>query len=164
MTVARRFRGVRCNRMARTPRYSVRRDPGAGGRGRRTGRMTAVEWSPMLVSTVLDGSNVVTATWAGALSADEVRVLCAQLDVVAAQYGGARVLLELADVAHVEPAAAWEDLKTIEAVADLERMALVTDARWAEIVADVDNTVVPAEIAVFEAAQRERALAWVSAR
>lgn len=116
----------------------------------------------MLISTLVQDSNVVTATWAGEVTAHEVRVLCAHLDLVAATHGGARVLLEL-DVAQVEPAAAWEDLKAIEAVPELERIALVTDESWAVVAAGVDNAVVPAEIAVFETADRECARVWVAA-
>jgi hypothetical protein len=115
-----------------------------------------------LISTSIRDGNVVTAVWSGDLSAEEVDALCGRLDLVAATHGAARLLVELADVADVEPAAAWEDLKVIEGVAHLERLALVTDEHWVAIAARVDNTVVPAEIEVFDTADRNRALAWVT--
>jgi hypothetical protein len=116
----------------------------------------------MLTSSLMDGTDVVAASWEGRLTAADVRRLRHELDFVASTYGRVRILVEVAPTASVGPAALWEDVRSVGSVDDLDRIALLTDERWAEAVADVAGGLLPAEVKVFDTDRRAEALAWAS--
>ncbi len=118
----------------------------------------------MLKTDVIEGTNIVTATWDGAQDADESDALRASLDSVTAAHGQARLLLELGDVdpGRVEPEAFWKTLKTTGKLDDVDRAALVTDAGWAEKLTGLVDKVAPFELKAYETGQRDDAVAWLS--
>lgn len=115
-------------------------------------------------SDVIEGTNIVTATYAGPQGADESDALQASLDSVIAAHGNARLLLELGDVdpGRVEPEAVWKTLKTTGKLEDVDRAALVTDAGWADKLGSLLNKVAPFELAVYATGRRDEAVAWLS--
>ncbi len=119
----------------------------------------------MLKSDVIEGTNIVTATYEGAQGTDESDAVAASLDSVIAAHGRARLLLEMGDVdpGRVEPEALWKNLKTTGKLDDVDRAALVTDAGWADKLSSLVDKVAPFELKVYGTDQRDDAVAWLSA-
>lgn len=118
----------------------------------------------MLESSVIEGTNVVTATYEGALGAEEVETVRQQLSDLIAQHGKARLLVQFGDVdlGRVEPEAVWKDLKSIGMLDDLDRVAMVTDAGWADKFSSFADKVTPFELKVYGTQSRDAAVAWLN--
>lgn len=118
----------------------------------------------MLRTDVIQGTNIVTATYEGAQGADESQALAASLDSVIAAHGQARLLLELGDVdaGRVEPEAFWTTLKTTGKLDHVDRAALVTDAGLAEKMGGLIGRLAPFDLQVYGTDRRDDAVAWLS--
>ncbi len=69
-----------------------------------------------------------------------------------------RILLHIAELDLPTAKAVWEDLKLLPAyVADVERYAMIGDARWHEWLAGLTNTFTQGEARHFQADQVEEA-------
>lgn len=117
----------------------------------------------MLDSQILDGSNIVTATYSGSLGADETANLRRQVETVIASEGSARLLLEVGDLdaGRVEPKAVWEDLKSARLLDDITRMALVGDDTLMSGLAQAMGTLSSTETKTFAADDRDQAVVWL---
>lgn len=118
----------------------------------------------MLTSSILEGTNIVTATYDGSLSAEEMDAVRTDLQVVNAAHGSVRLLVEYGDIdfGRIEPEALWKDLKTAGMLGDIERCALVTDANWIEKLGAAAGRVTSVEVRTFSTNQRDDAVAWLS--
>jgi len=117
----------------------------------------------MLDSSVIDGTNIVTAIYAGSLSKEEMEEMSNTLHRVAGVHKTVRLLIELGDIdlRRIEPGAIWEDLKLFGMLDELERYALVADQGWVTQLAKVTDAVVPFEFEIFPTERRDDALAWL---
>lgn len=117
----------------------------------------------MLDSSVIDGTNIVTAIYAGSLSKAEMEEMSDTLRRVAADHQKVRLLVELGDISlvRIEPGAIWEDLKLFGLLDELERYALVADQEWITRLAKVTDAIVPFEFEIFPTERRDEALGWL---
>ncbi len=117
----------------------------------------------MLISDVIEGSNIVTVTYDGPLRAEEMVAVRERLTTVVGERGSARLLIEYGevDLGQVEPRAMWEDLRTAGVLEDLTRVAVVADQGWIEPLASIAGAVLPVEVRSFHRDQRDDALAWL---
>jgi hypothetical protein len=119
----------------------------------------------VLTNSVIEGSNILTATYDGSLGADEMVALRERLATLIRQRGSARLLVEYGhvDLGRVEPRAMWEDLKTAGLLKDVTKVAILADQGWIETVASAVGTVLPLEVRSFHRDQHDEALAWLYA-
>jgi hypothetical protein len=117
----------------------------------------------MLTTTVIENTNVVTATYDGSLAADDAEALHDRILAVASTHGAARLLVDLqgVDIGRIEPEAVWEDVKTFADLDEVDRLAVVTDSSWVRPVAERVDFVIKPDVDVFDADQHDEALAWV---
>ncbi|WP_435199993.1 STAS/SEC14 domain-containing protein [Janibacter sp. GS2] len=118
----------------------------------------------MLTTSVIDGTNIVSVTLDGSVSADEDDAAQREIAAVAAEHGKARMLLDYEgiDLSRVEPRAVWEDLKGVRLLGDIDRVGVVADSRAIESFAEVLGAVSAVEVRAFGHQQREAAVAWLS--
>lgn len=119
----------------------------------------------MLSSSVIEGTKVVTATYEGALSSDDMDSIRGRLHDVVAEHGSASLLVEYGEIdwGRIEPEAAWKDLKSIGMLNDIDRLAVISDQEWIRTVADRAGTLAPSDVKTFAAEQRDDAVAWLTA-
>lgn len=117
----------------------------------------------MLNSSVIEDTNIVTATYAGSNTAEEMIALRARLHTVIRRNRRARLLVEYGEVilGRIEPLALWEDLKATGMLTDLDRIAVVADQEWLDTVASVAGAILPAQVRTFDRVQRDDAIAWL---
>lgn len=118
----------------------------------------------MLTSATIEGTNIVTITYDGSLSAEEMDSMRSQLRAVRDAHGTVRLLVEYGDIdlGRIEPEAFWKDLKTVGMLRDVERCAMVTDAGWLETLGAAAERLAPFEVRTFSADDRDTAVAWLS--
>lgn len=118
----------------------------------------------MLNSSVIDGTKVVTATYEGGLSSEDMDSIRERLREVVADHGSASLLVEYGEVdwGRIEPEAAWKDLKSIGMLEDIERLAVVSDQEWIRTVAGGAGALAPSEVKTFTGDQRDDAVAWLT--
>lgn len=117
----------------------------------------------MLTTATVDGTNIVTATYSGALATEEMEQLRAAVRQMIDRDGSVRLLLEYGDIdlGRIEPKAYAEDLKMIGALGDIERIALVTDAAWIRTASQLLGTAISGEVKSFPSTERDEALLWL---
>ena len=120
----------------------------------------------MVTADVIEGSNILTATYDGALGADDMAGLRESLEVLIRERGSARLLVEYGhvDLGRVEPRAMWEDLKTAGLLSDVTKIAVVADQGWVETLASAVGPVLPTEVRSFPRDRRDDAVAWLFVR
>jgi hypothetical protein len=91
-------------------------------------------------------------------------VLTPAIDAAIAKHGKIRIVFELGDEFEGYSAgAAWEDLKLwTPHLTKWERCAVVTDHRFITDAIRVFRVLMPGEVKVFPAGEREAALAWAA--
>jgi hypothetical protein len=76
---------------------------------------------------------------------------------------GLRLLIRLEDMEGIEPAAVWDDLRlSADLLGQLERVAIIGDADWHDLVATLSDPIINGEARFFRAADDEEARRWVS--
>jgi len=106
------------------------------------------------------GGNVVGARVGGRMGGDECKVLSEHVEELIEVHKSVRLLLDLSECDHVDPAAAWEEFVLgVKHWNDLERIAIVGDAKWNEVAARTLNRLAYGEAEHF--AKDEIAGAWV---
>lgn len=120
----------------------------------------------MLTADVIEGSNILTATYDGALGADEMADLRETLEGLIRERGSARLLVEYGhvDLGRVEPRAMWEDLRTAGLLKDVTKIAVLADQGWVEVLASAVGSVLPTEVRSFPCDRRDEAVAWLYVR
>lgn len=117
----------------------------------------------MMTSSVVEDTNIVTATYDGSVDAEEMIAVRDWLHAVIRRHGRARLLVEYGDVdlGRIEPRAIWEDLKTIGVLSDVDRVAVVADQGWLDTTASAAGAILPTEVRTFGRARRDDAIAWL---
>jgi hypothetical protein len=117
----------------------------------------------MLTTSVIEGSNIVMATYDGRLGADEMVALRERLTAVIRERGSARLVVEYGDIefGRVEPRAMWEDLRMAGLLKDVTRIAVLADQGWVEPLASAIGVVLPVQVRSFCRDQRDQAVAWL---
>jgi hypothetical protein len=101
----------------------------------------------------------------GRLTDTEVARMHEELDAAIAASGPVRVLVELAALEGVEPAAVWEDVeRTVGKLEGIDRMALVGDASWHRWLATASEVMTPVEVRLFAVGESASAWAWLAER
>lgn len=116
----------------------------------------------MLNASVIEGTNIVSLTAEGSISADEEVAAQETISEVARDHGSARMLLDYAgiDVGRVEPKAVWEDIKGTRLLQDIDRVGVVADSsilsRFLEVIGGASGI----EARTFD--NRDDAVAWLT--
>lgn len=118
----------------------------------------------MLKTKVIEGTDVVSVTVDGSISADEDIAAQKVVADVVASHGKAHLLLDYhgVDLGRVEPKAAWEDLKGSRLLGDTDRIGIVSDSSALGTFAKTIGAVSHLEVRTFEADQRDAAVAWLT--
>jgi len=84
-------------------------------------------------------------------------------EAMIARHGKLRLLFEMEPgFKGWQPSAAWNDLKfSVSHRNDIERMALVGDAKWEEWVAKLDALLIDAEVRFFKSSELDEAQRWL---
>ncbi len=100
----------------------------------------------------------------GKLDASDYRDVLIPAIEQAAASGPLRVALIVTKFSGLSGGAMWEDLKlATHHLTALKRFALITDIEWMANLTAVFGWMVPGEIKVFEPAERDAAIEWVTA-
>jgi SpoIIAA-like len=85
------------------------------------------------------------------------------VDGVVRRCGRARLLVEYGDVdqTRVEPKSMWVSLRTARLLGDVDRVAVICDARWIEKLAEIAGPVTDVEVESFVNARHDEAVAWL---
>jgi hypothetical protein len=108
--------------------------------------------APRVVAYAIDGT----------LTTDDIGTLHRDLRATIAEHGAARLIMDVGGVGGAEPLAVVKDLKlTPEYVNDVERYAIVGDARWQEWLTGATDLLTRGEARYFGADEHERAREWI---
>jgi hypothetical protein len=98
----------------------------------------------------------------GSITDTEVREMHRDVEAGIRRHHKVRLLVDISDMAAPEPGAVLEDLKlTPEFIRDVEKYAIVGDARWQDWATRLTNVVASGEARFFEPPQRDEAWRWV---
>lgn len=109
--------------------------------------------------------NVIAVRAVGRVTREDYdAVLIPQVEATAKRHPQMRCYYEITDFAGMESGAVWEDFRLgVEYWTRWERIAAVTDASWIADVLNALRFLMPGQIHIFPASEREAARAWVEA-
>lgn len=108
--------------------------------------------------------NIAELVIGGAVTAEDYERVRPEFEDFVEEHGSVRLLLEARDLEDVGIRAVLEDLKlTTEYLRDFDRVALVSDARWHQVLAEVFGVLTPGEVETYELSERSAAEAWLEA-
>lgn len=109
-------------------------------------------------------NNLVTLTLRGEVRSEDYADMVPKFEELTEKRGRLRLLVFVEDIEGLEPEAVWRDLKfDAKHLNDFERVAVVGDASWQAWSTWLGKAFTSAEVRFFEAQERERARAWVTA-
>lgn len=118
----------------------------------------------MFTLTAVGAGKVYTLRVEGVLTDADYQELTPQLDAAIASHGAIRLLADVTAWEGMEPLAMWDDFVLgIRHWNDFERIAVLGDARWQDIMTRVADMVTKGEMRYFEAGRLDDALAWLKA-
>ena len=116
----------------------------------------------MLEYREIPDTNIVEFTIDGAISAAEFDDVIARFEASIARHGKIRVLEHIRSLGGVGPSKWWEDVKFgFKHRRDIARAAVVAEAKWIEIFANLVNPFLDAEVRYFKTAEIDMARAWL---
>lgn len=116
----------------------------------------------MIQITSNDDSNIVYTTSSGSLEKTDYDKLLPLVEDKIEQFGKVRLFFEMKDFSGWKPEAFVSDLKfDIKHAKDFEKVAMVGDKRWQEVVTAMMKPFTPAAVRFFGLNEREMAKAWV---
>ena len=116
----------------------------------------------MLEYREIPDTNIVEFTIDGAISAAEFDEVIASFEASIARHGKIRVLEHVRSLGGVPPSKWWEDIKFgFKHMRDISRAAVVAEATWIEIFANLVNPFLAAEVRYFKSAEIDKARAWL---
>jgi hypothetical protein len=123
---------------------------------------TATGGSAMVDLREVPNTNILELVIDGAISAEEFDVILARFTEAIGRHGKIRVLEEVRSLGGIPPSKWWQDLKFgFQHMRDIERAAVVSDAKWIEIFANLLNPFFSAEIRYFKPDEVAAARAWL---
>lgn len=113
----------------------------------------------------LDDDRVIAVRIDGRISDDEMTTLWDEIDLRLARHDTLRVFVEVEMMGMIGPEALLEDMRRgLRHFKRFERKAVVSDAAWMAKLAKVFDPVFPTiQLRTFPTAERDTAIAWVSA-
>ena len=106
--------------------------------------------------------NVLGYHCSGTITEAEVKEIHREIKDAVAEHGKIRFLLHIADLDLPEAKAVWEDLKLTKTyVADVERYAIVGEAKWHDWLTSMTDKVTKGDARHFDADQLDEAWEWV---
>jgi len=116
----------------------------------------------MYQSLSRSSGNVLGYRCGGRITEAEVKEIHREIQGAVDEHGKVRFLIHIAELDLPTAKAVWEDLKLLPAyVADVERYAIVGDARWQEWLSGITDKLTRGEARHFEGDQLEEAWNWV---
>ncbi len=98
----------------------------------------------------------------GKLTDADYKALIPQLEAAIDRHGSIRLLVDMGDLEGWSLQAAWDDFAFgIKHWNDFERMALLGDKRWEELLVKVTDRVMGGDIRYFDLADANAARAWI---
>ncbi len=98
----------------------------------------------------------------GKLTDADYKALIPQLEAAIDRHGSLRLLVDMGEFKGIELQAAWDDFAFgIKHWNDFERMALVGDKRWEELLAKAFNRLTRGDIRYFDLVDANAARAWI---
>ncbi len=115
----------------------------------------------MALEVQADG-NVVTVKVNGKLSKSDYETFAPRVEESIVQHGKIRILLVMEDFHGWEMGALWEDIKfDVKHFRDIEKLAMVGDAKWEQWMAAFCKPFTTASVKSFRVAQLDQAAAWL---
>jgi hypothetical protein len=112
---------------------------------------------------ILTEGNILLVRASGKLSKEDYEQLVPAVEKLIGQRGKVRVLFDMDDFHGWSTGALWEDIKFDAAhFNDIERVALVGDAKWEAWMATFCKPFTSAQIQYFDRAQRAEAKRWIA--
>jgi len=106
--------------------------------------------------------NVLGYRCSGRITEAEVREIHREIRETLDEHGKVRILVHIADLDLPTAKAVWEDLKLLPTyVSDVERYAIIGDARWHDWLAGLTDTFTRGEARHFHPDQIKEAWDWV---
>ncbi len=116
----------------------------------------------MLEYREIPDTNIVEFTIDGAISAVEFDEVIARFEASIARHGKIRVLEHVRSLGGVPASKWWQDVKFgFKHMRDITRAAVVAEAKWIEIFANLVNPFLAGEVRYFKSAEIDKARAWL---
>ncbi|MBE9045569.1 STAS/SEC14 domain-containing protein [Pleurocapsales cyanobacterium LEGE 10410] len=107
-------------------------------------------------------SNIVEITVEGKITKADIEQTITQLKLDLKHHGKLRILEEIRSFDGIDPIALWQDVNFGLAHAnDFTHAAVVADAKWIQTLSQAIDSVLPAQVKVFEQSQIELAREWL---
>ncbi len=98
----------------------------------------------------------------GKLTDADYETFVPQVEAILAREGKLKLLMDLTEFEGWEWQAAWDDFAFgLKHWNDIEKMAIVGDARWEELTAKIGDKLMSADVKQFPSAEIEAAWTWV---
>jgi hypothetical protein len=108
------------------------------------------------------GSNLVTVTVTGKLVKEDYARFVPQFEAPLKRVGKVRILFVMKDFHGWALGGVWEDIKfDMHHFADIEKLAMVGDAKWKQWMASFCKPFTTAQIKYFDTAQLDAAREWL---
>jgi hypothetical protein len=118
----------------------------------------------MPIDTREGGGNVVDVALTGTVVKEDYGPFVKEFTRLTGLHGKLRVLLDMTGFHGWDASALWQEVKfDMKHLGDLERLAVVGEARWQHAISSFAKPFTPAEVRYFDGAQTEEARRWISA-
>lgn len=98
----------------------------------------------------------------GRLTKEDFKPFTAEFDRLVRQHGKLRVLADITGFKGLDGGALWEDLKlSVKHFDDLERMAVIGDKRWEEVLTNLAKPFNTMTLRYFDHADKATARTWL---
>lgn len=116
----------------------------------------------MLVILPESSGKVVGVKAVGKLTDADYESFVPQVEAIIGDQGKIKLFMDLTEFEGWEWQAAWDDFAFgIKHWNDIEKMAVVGDARWEELCAKISDKLMPAEVKQFPSSETDAAWTWV---
>src|ERR1041384_4679067 len=106
--------------------------------------------------------NLITVTVSGKLVKEDYARFVPQIEALIQRVGKLRILLVMKDFHGWDLGAVWEDIKfDVRHFSDIEKLAMVGDAKWERWMAGFCKPFTTAEIRYFDESQQDAAREWL---
>lgn len=106
--------------------------------------------------------NVIATKAKGKLAPADYKQLSPLVEETVKRHGRIRWLMDLTEFEGWEPASVWKEAKfDFQHFRDLEKVAVVGDSKWTQLLANVMDPLTPAEVKFFSPDERGVAKGWI---
>lgn len=112
----------------------------------------------------VNGGKMLDVELSGKLVREDYDLLESMVEDAISRHGTIRVLMDISKFNTITPGGLWGDAKfAVRKVPDLERLAVVGDKKWEEIMTGFVDLITKAHVRYFDESQRRAAYEWVEA-